>query len=235
MTELGTNSSPWSLWHKGSYTRSWWWCHNFKVWTEVILPKNHIPQSVHKLIYTRPHDDDVITLEAMVMVMVTVTVTVTVTVDSFECPKNKRPRGLPLDIRSWVYQCRPPSAHMKQDRLVPPVHSAYPRNTWIDVANLFACMCKQDHSAQEKDIYTYRSGPRIRHIGTHTHAHIHIHAIAFIKTHTSAHTLWVTLTVALTYDPVLYHTSSFASKFINYIVTFRLGRVHLCEKDGAVI
>ncbi len=31
--------------------------------------------------------------------MVTVTVTLTVTVILFKCPKNKRPRGLPLDIR----------------------------------------------------------------------------------------------------------------------------------------
>ena len=30
---------------------------------------------------------------------VTVTVTVTVTVNLFKCPKNKRPRGLPSDIR----------------------------------------------------------------------------------------------------------------------------------------
>ncbi len=30
---------------------------------------------------------------------VTVTVTVTVTVNLFKCPKNKRPRGLPLDVR----------------------------------------------------------------------------------------------------------------------------------------
>ncbi len=30
---------------------------------------------------------------------ITVTVTVTVTVILFKCPKNKRPRGLPLDIR----------------------------------------------------------------------------------------------------------------------------------------
>jgi hypothetical protein len=31
---------------------------------------------------------------------VTVTVTATVTVILFKCPKNKRPRGLPLDI--WL-------------------------------------------------------------------------------------------------------------------------------------
>ncbi len=35
----------------------------------------------------------------LIYILITVTVTVTVTVILFKCPKNKRPRGLPLDIR----------------------------------------------------------------------------------------------------------------------------------------